>query len=142
MKKQSPRNLFVAAALLAVAAESAWSEEATSSEPAAPAELPEKLYYSISEVAAHSGVKAHVLRYWEQEFPTLKPKKNRAGNRSYRRKDIDEILRIQDYILELADAHGVPIVENVSFDRSVLSIIRYVTESVAKADHADAPPAG
>ena len=51
---------------------------------------------------------------------------------------LPEILRIQDHILELADAHGVPIVENVSFDRAVLSIIRYVTESVAKAERADA----
>ena len=50
--------------------------------------LPEKLYYSIREVSEYTGVKAHVLRYWEQEFPTLKPKKNRAGNRSYRPRDI------------------------------------------------------
>ena len=40
-------------------------------------ELPDKLYYSISEVASFAGVKAHVLRYWESEFPSLKPKKNR-----------------------------------------------------------------
>lgn len=59
------------------------------------AELPEKLYYSISEVASHTGIKPHVLRYWEQEFPTLRPKKNRAGNRSYQRKDVDEILTIK-----------------------------------------------
>lgn len=55
---------------------------------------------------------------------------------------LSEILSIQDYILELAETHGVPIVENVSFDRSVLSIIRYVTESVAKAEEADASRAG
>jgi DNA-binding transcriptional MerR regulator len=57
--------------------------------------LPEKLYYSISEVAAHAAVKPHVLRYWESEFPTLKPKKNRAGNRSYRQRDVDEVLAIK-----------------------------------------------
>ena len=61
-------------------------------------ELPEKLYYSISEVAAHTGVKPHVLRYWEQEFPTLRPKKNRAGNRSYRRRDVEEILAIKQLL--------------------------------------------
>jgi len=59
------------------------------------AEQPEKLYYSISEVAEMTQVKPHVLRYWEAEFPNLRPKKNRAGNRSYRRKDIDEILAIK-----------------------------------------------
>jgi DNA-binding transcriptional MerR regulator len=58
-------------------------------------ELPEKLYYSIGEVAEATGVKPHVLRYWEAEFPTLRPRKNRAGNRSYRRRDVDEILAIK-----------------------------------------------
>ena len=63
-------------------------------------DLPEKLYYSISEVADHTGVKAHVLRYWEQEFPTLRPKKNRAGNRSYRMRDIEEVLTIKRLLYE------------------------------------------
>ena len=62
--------------------------------------LPEKMYYSISEVAEYTGVKAHVLRYWESEFPTLRPRKNRAGNRSYRRKDIEEALLIQKLLYE------------------------------------------
>lgn len=58
-------------------------------------ELPEKLYYSISEVAEHTGVEPHVLRYWENEFPSLRPKRSRSGSRTYRRKDIDEILLIR-----------------------------------------------
>lgn len=62
--------------------------------------LDPKLYYSIREVAEYTGVKAHVLRYWEQEFPTLKPKKNRAGNRSYRPRDIQEILKIRRLLYE------------------------------------------
>jgi DNA-binding transcriptional MerR regulator len=57
-----------------------------------------KMYYSISEVSEMTGVKAHVLRYWETEFPTLKPKKNRAGNRNYRQKDIKAILVIRDLL--------------------------------------------
>ncbi len=57
-----------------------------------------KMYYSISEVADMSGVKAHVLRYWETEFPSLRPKKNRAGNRNYRPKDIKAILVIRDLL--------------------------------------------
>jgi len=59
---------------------------------------PGKMYYSISEVADMTGVKAHVLRYWESEFPTLRPKKNRAGNRNYRPKDIKAILVIRDLL--------------------------------------------
>ncbi len=58
-------------------------------------ELPSKLYYSISEIAEYTGIKAHVLRYWESEFPTLKPKKTRTGARRYRQPDIDEILAIK-----------------------------------------------
>ena len=57
-----------------------------------------KMYYSISEVADMSGVKAHVLRYWETEFPSLRPKKNRAGNRNYKPKDIKAILVIRDLL--------------------------------------------
>ena len=57
-----------------------------------------KMYYSISEVSDMTGVKAHVLRYWETEFPSLRPKKNRAGNRNYRPKDIKAILVIRDLL--------------------------------------------
>ena len=57
-----------------------------------------KMYYSISEVANMTGVKAHVLRYWETEFPSLRPKKNRAGNRNYRPRDIKAILVIRDLL--------------------------------------------
>jgi len=56
------------------------------------------MYYSISEVAEMTGVKAHVLRYWETEFPTLRPKKNRAGNRNYRPRDIKAVLVIRDLL--------------------------------------------
>ena len=47
-----------------------------------------KLYYSISEVSQLTDLEQYVLRYWETEFSQLKPKKNRAGNRIYRDKDI------------------------------------------------------
>lgn len=56
------------------------------------------MYYTISEVADMTGVKAHVLRYWETEFPSLRPKKNRAGNRNYRPRDIKAILVIRDLL--------------------------------------------
>ncbi|MEN8005458.1 MAG: MerR family transcriptional regulator [Candidatus Krumholzibacteriota bacterium] len=63
-------------------------------------EIPSKLYYSISEVAEHTGIKAHVLRYWESEFPTLKPRKTRTGARRYRQPDIDEILAIKTLLYD------------------------------------------
>jgi len=59
---------------------------------------PEKLYYSISEVGEMVNVRPYVLRFWEKEFPTLRPKKNRAGNRTYQRKDIEQIECIRDLL--------------------------------------------
>ena len=50
-----------------------------------------KLYYSISEVCRMTGLEPHVLRYWETEFTQMRPKKNRAGNRAYRAKEIQHI---------------------------------------------------
>lgn len=57
-----------------------------------------KLYYSISEVSKITGLEQYVLRYWESEFPQLKPQKNRAGNRIYTNKDIKLILHIKQLL--------------------------------------------
>ena len=57
-----------------------------------------KLYYSIGEVSEITELKPYVLRYWETEFTQLKPPKNRAGNRTYRQKDIDVILNIKNLL--------------------------------------------
>ena len=54
-----------------------------------------KLYYSISEVARMTGLEAYVLRYWEKEFPQLRPRKNRGGNRMYTQKDIEIVNQIR-----------------------------------------------
>ena len=54
-----------------------------------------KIYYSISEVAEMADLEAHVLRYWETEFSSLRPLKNRGGNRAYREKDIEQIFMIK-----------------------------------------------
>ena len=59
-----------------------------------------KTYYPISEVCKEAGLEQHVLRYWETEFPQLKPKKNRAGNRAYRQKDIQLIKLIKFLLYE------------------------------------------
>ena len=57
-----------------------------------------KLYYSIGEVSEITGLKQYVLRYWESEFSQLNPSKNSAGNRNYRKSDIDLINEIKDLL--------------------------------------------
>jgi len=63
-------------------------------------QTPTKLYYSITEVAELTNVKPHVLRYWETEFKALRPKKNRAGNRTYRAGDIKLIRDIKELLYD------------------------------------------
>jgi len=62
--------------------------------------IPEKIYFKIGEVCELVGVQAHVLRYWESEFPMLSPQKNRSGQRSYRRRDVEISLRIKQLLYE------------------------------------------
>ena len=62
--------------------------------------IPEKLYFKIGEVCDLVGVQAHVLRYWETEFPQLSPQKNRSGQRSYRRRDVEISLRIKELLYD------------------------------------------
>jgi DNA-binding transcriptional MerR regulator len=57
-----------------------------------------KTYYSIREVCELTDLEPHVLRYWESEFPLLHPKKNRAGNRAYKEKDIEVVTAIKDLL--------------------------------------------
>jgi len=64
------------------------------------AAIPEKLFFKIGEVCDIVGVQAHVLRYWESEFPTLSPQKNRAGQRTYRRRDVEMALRIKELLYD------------------------------------------
>src|SRR3990172_2251132 len=63
-------------------------------------EIPDKLYYRIGEVSVIPDVPAYVLRYWESEFKLLRPKKNEAGQRLYRRKEVDLILKIKSLLYE------------------------------------------
>ena len=59
-----------------------------------------KLYHSISEVADMLDLKQYVLRYWETEFPNIKPDKNRAGNRVYKENDIENFKIVQKLLHE------------------------------------------
>jgi DNA-binding transcriptional MerR regulator len=62
---------------------------------AAASELPDKLYFKIGEVARIVGVKPYVLRYWETEFPAIRPGKTRSKHRLYRRRDVEALLEIK-----------------------------------------------
>jgi DNA-binding transcriptional MerR regulator len=62
--------------------------------------IPEKLYFRIGEVARLCRLPAYVLRFWETEFPQLKPIKSSTGQRMYRRKDVENVLRIKQLLYE------------------------------------------
>src|ERR1700749_168438 len=62
--------------------------------------IPGKRYFTIGEVSDLCGVKPHVLRYWEQEFPQLKPVKRRGNRRSYQRQDAIVIRQIRRLLYE------------------------------------------
>ena len=62
---------------------------------ASPRDIPDKLYFRIGEVARLCEVPAYVLRFWESEFPQLKPNKGGTGQRLYRRRDVEMALRVK-----------------------------------------------
>ena len=61
-------------------------------------EYPDKLFYRIQEASVITGEKPHVLRYWESEFPQLKPEKDKHDQRRYRKSDIELILQIKQLL--------------------------------------------
>ena len=102
-----------------------------------------KLYYSIGEVSKMVDLKSYVLRYWETEFKQLSPPKNRAGNRTYRKKDIDLIISIKDLIynkkftiegarsmLGCKKFSGTPLLDKQldTIKKELLEIIRIINE--------------
>jgi len=62
--------------------------------------FPEKLFYKIGEVSRIVGVESYVLRYWENEFPILEPRKSKSGQRIYTKRDIDLILQIKKLLYD------------------------------------------
>jgi DNA-binding transcriptional MerR regulator len=62
--------------------------------------IPDKLYFRIGEVATLCRLPAYVLRFWESEFPQLKPVKSGTGQRMYRRRDVESVLRIKQLLYE------------------------------------------
>src|SRR5580693_1631002 len=62
--------------------------------------IPDKLYFRIGEVATLCRLPAYVLRFWESEFPQLKPVKSSTGQRMYRRRDVESVLHIKQLLYE------------------------------------------
>lgn len=65
-----------------------------------PAEIPDKLYFRIRDVAKIVQVKPYVLRFWETEFPMVKPEKSLTGHRVYQREDIETLLQIKKLLYQ------------------------------------------
>lgn len=64
-------------------------------------ELPDKLYFKIGEVAGLTGVKQHVLRYWESEFSQIRPQKSKTNQRLYKRRDVEAVLAVKHLLYDL-----------------------------------------
>src|SRR3954470_20611334 len=62
--------------------------------------IPDKLYFRIGEVATLCHLPAYVLRFWESEFPQLKPVKSSTGQRMYRKRDVESVVRIKQLLYE------------------------------------------
>lgn len=62
--------------------------------------IPDKLYFRIGEVARLTKIQPYILRYWESEFPLLQPKKSGTGQRLYRKRDIEIVLKIKQLLYD------------------------------------------
>lgn len=63
-------------------------------------EIPDRVFYRIREVCEFTGLKPHILRYWEQEFRDIKPVKSSKGQRLYRKSDLEAIFAIKKLLYE------------------------------------------
>jgi DNA-binding transcriptional MerR regulator len=94
--------------------------------------IPDKRYFTIGEAALLCGVKPHVLRYWEQEFPTLNPVKRRGNRRYYQLRDvlliraIRKLLYVDGFTIDGARAQLVVIGEKTSETKKTDTIIKKV----------------
>lgn len=104
-------------------------------------DVPSKRYFTIGEVSELCGVKPHVLRYWEQEFPQLKPLKRRGNRRYYQRHDVLMVRQIRSLLYEqgftiggarqkLASTTEIPDVPKAGADDQVVKQLRQELEEV------------
>ncbi|HEX8458292.1 MAG TPA: MerR family transcriptional regulator [Pyrinomonadaceae bacterium] len=115
--------------------------------------IPEKLFFKIGEVCDITGVQAHVLRYWESEFPMLAPQKNRAGQRTYRKRDVEMALRIKELLYEdqytiagakkklLSEIRGASKLKVVTPDMNAASVaVEELPQETTPTTHASVQP--
>lgn len=99
--------------------------------------IPDKLYFRIGEVATLCRLPAYVLRFWESEFPQLRPVKSSTGQRMYRRRDVESVLRIQQLLYEqgftISGARQQLRTENKS--EKTQTAIPFPSQSVAEIQH-------
>ena len=65
-----------------------------------PVEIPDKLFFKIGEVSRLTDIKAHVLRYWESEFPQVRPERADSNQRTYQREDLENLLTVKKLLYE------------------------------------------
>jgi len=103
--------------------------------------IPDRKYFRIGEAAEIVGVEAHVLRYWESEFPMIRPERGISRQRLYRRRDVELFVRIRELVHEqgytLAGARklissGAPVPAAPRDSASVLRRIREELEDIRK----------
>jgi DNA-binding transcriptional MerR regulator len=63
-------------------------------------DIPDRVFYRIKEVCEFTGLKPHILRYWEQEFRDIRPTKSSKGQRLYKKRDLDAIFLIKELLYE------------------------------------------
>lgn len=99
--------------------------------------LPDKLYYSIGEVAKAFDVNTSLLRYWEKEFPIIKPKKNKKGNRYFTPEDLKNLQMIYHLVKEKGytlDGARVALTTNskISETISIIDRLEFVKSELLK----------
>jgi len=97
--------------------------------------IPGKRYFTIGEVSDLCGVKPHVLRYWEQEFPQLKPVKRRGNRRYYQHEDVVMVRRIRSLLYD----QGFTIGGARQRLKDQLKLGSEIPETIAQAPSANAP---
>jgi len=110
-------------------------------QPQASSEIPDKLYFRIGDVARICEVPAYVLRFWESEFPQLKPNKSGTGQRLYRKRDVEIGLRIKRLLYD--EGYTIPGARQVFQDEAKDSRKRAKTpQPPLAAPSANLSPAG
>jgi len=98
--------------------------------------IPDKLYFRIGEVASLCRLPAYVLRFWETEFPQLKPIKSSTGQRMYRKRDVESVVRIKKLLYEdgftIAGAR-VQLREEIKSDRTQTTLAFPMSPSISVA---------